>query len=158
MNTELIEKRGTAPLLELLNQFGGWPVLLGDKWIEKKWDWLDVLKRFRQTGLNINILFSFIVTENLRNSSIRSIDVRCLVNVYREFKLNIFLFGQIDQTKTDLPREYLIKGLDEDLVKAYYDFMIDIAVILGAERKQAENELLDALNFEIALANVCNNF
>lgn len=32
--------------------------------------------------------------------------------------------------------------------------MVDIAVIYGAERSRAEQELLDSLNFEIALANV----
>lgn len=53
-----------------------------------------------------------------------------------------------------LSREYLTKGLKDKIVKAYYDYMVDIAVIYGAERQRAERELLDSLNFEMALANV----
>lgn len=32
--------------------------------------------------------------------------------------------------------------------------MVDMAVIYGADRSRAERELMDSLNFEIALANV----
>lgn len=53
-----------------------------------------------------------------------------------------------------LRREFLIKGLDDKLVKAYYDYMIDIAVIFGAERARAEKELGESLRFEMKLANV----
>lgn len=53
-----------------------------------------------------------------------------------------------------LSREYLVKGLDEKIVKSYYEYMVDMAVIFGAERTRAERELMDSLNFEIALANV----
>lgn len=60
----------------------------------------------------------------------------------------------MDQTNSELGRELLILGLDEKFVKAYYDFMVSMAVTLGAEKENAEKEMLDALNFEIALANV----
>jgi Peptidase family M13 len=40
MNYEIIEKRGIEPLLELLDKFGGWP-LLNDDWDEKNFDWLN---------------------------------------------------------------------------------------------------------------------
>lgn len=53
-----------------------------------------------------------------------------------------------------MSREYLTKGLSDRIVKAYYEYMVDVAVIYGAERSRAERELLDSLNFEIALANV----
>lgn len=32
--------------------------------------------------------------------------------------------------------------------------MVDVAVIYGADRNAAEKQLMDALNFEMALANV----
>lgn len=44
--------------------------------------------------------------------------------------------------------------MDDKIVKAYYQYMVDIAVIYGAERQRAERELLESLEFEIALANV----
>lgn len=48
--------------------------------------------------------------------------------------------------------------MDDKTVKAYYDYMVDTAVIYGAEREIAEAELLEALEFEIALANVRTHF
>lgn len=44
--------------------------------------------------------------------------------------------------------------MEDKIVKAYYEYMVDIAVIYGAERDRAERELLESLEFEIALANV----
>lgn len=53
-----------------------------------------------------------------------------------------------------LRREFLIKGFNEKLVKAYYDYMVDIAVIFGADREKAKTELRESLEFEMKLANV----
>ena len=50
--------------------------------------------------------------------------------------------------------EFLAKGIQDTNVKAYYDFMVDVAVMFGANRSAAERELLDSLNFEIELAKV----
>lgn len=63
-------------------------------------------------------------------------------------------FFQLDQSALGLSREYLVKGKEDKIVKAYYEYMVDLAVIYGAERPRAEKELNDSLNFEIALANV----
>lgn len=49
----------------------------------------------------------------------------------------------------------MIRGLKEKIVNAYYKYMVDIAVVLGADKKRAEKELKEMLNFEIALAKVC---
>lgn len=68
------------------------------------------------------------------------------------------LILQIDQTSLELSREYLIKGMDDKDVKAYYNFMVDNAVIFGANRTRAEAELKDALEFEMKLANVIFGF
>lgn len=51
-------------------------------------------------------------------------------------------------------QELLVKGLEESTVKAYYNYMVDLAVIMGAKKPKAEDELKKALNFEIALAEV----
>lgn len=53
-----------------------------------------------------------------------------------------------------LSRQLLIGGLNESLTQAYYDYMVDMAVIFGAEKSRAEAELRESLNFEIGLANV----
>lgn len=61
---------------------------------------------------------------------------------------------QIDQAAIGLSREYLIKGMEDKIVKAYYEYQVDMAVIYGAERSRAQRELMESLEFEIALANV----
>lgn len=78
LNKTIIEQRGKAPLLDLLNEYGGWPVVSGDKWQDAKWNWLDVLKRFRKAGLDYDILFTFSVSKDYKNSTLRLIDVRKL--------------------------------------------------------------------------------
>lgn len=39
-------------------------------------------------------------------------------------------------------------------MKAYYQFMVENAIVFGANRTQAENEMKEALEFEFKLANV----
>lgn len=45
-------------------------------------------------------------------------------------------------------------NMTEPFVQAYHDYQVDLAVLFGAERPRAEVEMMEALNFEIALANV----
>lgn len=61
---------------------------------------------------------------------------------------------QLDEPKLELGREYLINGLDDDAVNAYYKFMVENAIVFGANRTIAENEMMEALELEIRLANV----
>ena len=42
MSSDIIENRREEPLLELLRNLGGWPVLMGDKWTGEKFDWVEV--------------------------------------------------------------------------------------------------------------------
>lgn len=76
-------------------------------------------------------------------------------------KLDYFLYFsilrclfQLDQASLGLSREYLNRGFSDKLVLAYYDYMVDIAALLGADRARAEVELKDSLQFEMKLANV----
>ena len=40
-----------------------------------------------------------------------------------------------DQASLGLTREYLIKGFDDDNVQVYYKFMVETAVLLGADEQ-----------------------
>lgn len=51
-------------------------------------------------------------------------------------------------------RSYLLRGLNDSAVAGYYKLMVESAVILGADREQAERDMLEALQFETILANV----
>ncbi|KAH1004491.1 hypothetical protein HUJ05_005292 [Dendroctonus ponderosae] len=60
----------------------------------------------------------------------------------------------LDQGSLGLRREFLTKGLNDKLVKAYYDYMVDIAVLFGADRAVASKDLAESLDFEMKLANI----
>lgn len=51
-------------------------------------------------------------------------------------------------------RQQLATGLNDSAVSAYYSLMVESATILGANRQEAEQQLLEVLNFETTLANV----
>ena len=61
---------------------------------------------------------------------------------------------QLDQP--EVGREYMRNGLNDLVVQAYYSYMVDIAVYLGANRSYATQELGESLQFHIDLADVRN--
>ena len=71
----MAEERGLQPLEEILNEFGGWPVVVGDNWDESSFEWIEILYKFNRFGYSINFLMSFYVTVDQKNSTARIIDV-----------------------------------------------------------------------------------
>lgn len=134
MNRSAIEARGITPLIDMLKNLGGWPVLDGDKWDEKSFSWKDSVYRFRSSGYSVDYFLDFSISVDVKNSNRRIID--------------------LDQASLGLSREYLNRGFSDKLVQAYYEYMVDLATILGADRKRAETELKQSLEFEIKLANI----
>ncbi|GLV37814.1 Neprilysin 2 [Carabus blaptoides fortunei] len=134
MNKTSIEARGLGPMKEMITKLGGWPVLEGTNWKDGDFDWKQSVYKFRKVGYSVDYFIDFSVGIDFKNSTRRIID--------------------LDQAQLGLRREYLIKGLEDKIVKAYYEYMIDIAVIFGAEREAAKKELMDSLQFEIKLANI----
>lgn len=61
---------------------------------------------------------------------------------------------QIDQPYFWLDKAVLLRSLEDPMVKAYYKYQVNLAVIYGADFERAAIEMKEALNFEIALANV----
>lgn len=53
-----------------------------------------------------------------------------------------------------MAKDYLDKGIDSEAVQAYLKFMVDNAVLFGGNKEIAEQELKEALEFEIRLAEV----
>lgn len=66
---------GANPLFEILDKFGGWPVIKGDKWNENHWHWLDAHKKMFAHGLNSDVMMEFSIAPHYRDSSKRVIYV-----------------------------------------------------------------------------------
>jgi len=70
----------------------------------------------------------------MRNSSYRVIDV--------------------DHPGLGMAREYLMKGVNDPDVRAYYEYMLDVVTLLDGETELAAKDMTDVLTFEINLANI----
>lgn len=132
-NVSIIEYLQERPLRELLNSVGGWPVIDGSEWNETAFDWQKTIALFRKHGVYMNFLMDLSVVKDLKNSS------RYIL--------------QLDQPYFGLPdRGYFLKGMTDHVVQAYYQFMVDTAILLGANETIAKDEMLKALLFETELA------
>lgn len=69
MNQLTIESRGIKPLADLLEAHGGWPVINGDSWSEETFNWVEMLKKIRISGLETSIIFELSVNIDPDNSS-----------------------------------------------------------------------------------------
>lgn len=134
MNTTHIEMMGNEPLLRIVQEVGGWPAVDGDKWNASKFDWMEALFALRKVGFGHNIFLSVSIGPDIRNNTRHIVD--------------------LDQASLGMPdRNYLLKGMEDPLVSAYYQLMVDSAVLLGANKTKAEEEMKAALLFEISMAN-----
>ncbi|XP_063380922.1 neprilysin-4-like [Cydia fagiglandana] len=132
MNYEILQKRGHQPLLDLLNLFGGWPIL-DPRWLPLNFDWLDVMAKLRL--YNNDILISEWVGPDIKNSD--------------EYVI------QFDQTSLGLPtREYFLQSSNKVYLDAYKHYLIKIALLMGGSKNHVLQSAENLINFEIKLANI----
>lgn len=136
MNETAIEENGLKTIRNVLKKLGGWPVLEGDAWQEATFDWKQTVYTSKKLGYPFNHFFTFMIGRDLKNSTKQVI--------------------KIDEASFGLPVRNLAKGWDDSMTEAYYDYMVDIAVIFGANKTTAEEELEESLQFEIELAEISN--
>ncbi|CRL07419.1 CLUMA_CG020392, isoform A [Clunio marinus] len=134
LNKDFIEKRELDPIRNIHKAMGGWPAVEGDNWDEKAWSWQKAAINCRKYGYSVDYVIDFSVSTDLKNSSTKIID--------------------IDQSDLGLSQVFLKKGIDHPVVSAYHSFQVDMAVLYGADRKHAEEQMREALEFEFGLANI----
>ncbi|KAH8304740.1 hypothetical protein KR044_004215, partial [Drosophila immigrans] len=135
MNKTRIESLGSTPVAKLAKSLGGWPLIEGDKWnANYTWTWQEQIKKFRAAGFDTNYIIDFTVQVDLQNSSKRIIN--------------------LDQASLGITLEYMRKGFTDTVVSAYYVYMVDVAVLFGAQKDEAKQQMLQSLEFEMALANI----
>ncbi|KAF7995392.1 hypothetical protein HCN44_006499 [Aphidius gifuensis] len=135
MDTKAIEEQGEKSFLNYFEQLGGWPVLKKDnEWNETLFDWKNqLLKVFGKTYWSTGF-FEFNLVTDIKNNSRRVIT--------------------LGDYSSSLPRNYLLRGLNDESVSNYFNYMVNVSVAFGAEQEQAKKELREALEFEIKLINL----
>ena len=134
MSTEALENSGLEPIKKLLNDLGGWPVLQD---ISCNWDtfeWADFTIKSMELGLDVDYIVEHDVDQDSRNTIER-----------------VIIF---DQPDLGMKRDYLIQGFENKEVQYYYNYMVEAAILLGANKERARLEMKEALLLEIDLANI----
>merc|ERR1711971_680364 len=98
MDTESIEEKSVEHLKALLDDIGGWPVLLGEKWQAKagaSTNWHELSMKASDKGFSSDRMISIGISTDDKDSTRRILEV--------------------DQPSLGLSREYLIKGAEMTL-------------------------------------------
>ncbi|XP_014221470.1 neprilysin-2-like [Trichogramma pretiosum] len=127
INVRRIERDGTEPFFKIFRAFGGWPVLQDkSQWDENTWNWSESINKLGEKFILIFPVIIAVQPDN-RNSSRNIIKLLS----FHDALLATFLDNS-----------------DNDLYKAYRDFMINVTVKLGANRDFAKLEMQKVLEFE----------
>ena len=72
---------------------------------------------------------------------------------------NTIGFFQFDQSDLMLPNaDYYMLGFNHPIIKTYYNILVEVALLLGADKEVALKDMHDLIEFEMHLANVSNSF
>ncbi|XP_015110388.2 neprilysin-2-like [Diachasma alloeum] len=126
MNTTAIRAQSLKQLLTDLTELGGWPVLEGDRWDERSFNWIESTYNVRDRGYPFDYFLR--------------------VTVEPDWKNNIKRVIYLDKAALKVPLE----ALSFDKTK----YMVDIAVMLGAKPESAEEEMRSLLDFEAEIYSV----
>jgi neprilysin len=133
---EIMEKLGAKPMVQLLNDVGGWNVT-GSEFNITKWSLQKILQKLHNT-YNMGGLFGWAVGEDDRNSSKHII--------------------QIDQGGLTLPTRdnYINKTAQhEKILIAYHEYMTKVAILLGAtDENDTRRQMKEVIDFETRLAEI----
>lgn len=59
---------GIAPMVEILEKYGGWPVIKGSDWKPDNWNWLEINKQISNDGF-IDLVLDWGIGVDLKNST-----------------------------------------------------------------------------------------
>ncbi|XP_057661245.1 neprilysin-2-like [Diorhabda carinulata] len=120
MNETAIARRGLKKVKEILKLIGGWPTLEGYNWDQKRFDWMESLHKLRQYGLNFDVFFRITVEKDDRGTNYR------------------YVLGIHEAMYSPNEPNSEIRGL-------MFRYMVDIAVLFGADRNIAAEDVREVL-------------
>ncbi|CAC5413370.1 MMEL1 [Mytilus coruscus] len=146
MDQQTIETRGVEPILKYLSALGGWPVL--GTWDSKNFDYIDLLavtkpllKDWQFDYQMSGVVIGMTVQKDFGEKGPYAIYLD-------QPRLGQFdFFGLPNQEVYRLGRHNLYN-------KAYEEYLVDVAVSLGAHPNIAKKDMCDVVEFETALAKI----
>ncbi|XP_051895036.1 endothelin-converting enzyme 1-like isoform X2 [Pristis pectinata] len=131
MNERKIEELQEKPLLDIINKLGGWN-------ISRVWNKDNFQEVLRSVTINYraNPFFSVYVSTDSKNSNSNVI--------------------QVDQSGISLPSRdyYLNKTANSKVLTAYFNYMVDLGMLLGGEEASTRAQMQQVLDLETTLANI----
>lgn len=98
MNIAQIENQGLKPILDVLSEVGGWPVLLDVGWdTDNSWILQNFIVESKSRGFSPEAFFSFKVDTDFKESSKRTIEVSKFIS---------YLFNLKTYFQTDRPAKF----------------------------------------------------
>ncbi|KAF5272766.1 hypothetical protein FQA39_LY07793 [Lamprigera yunnana] len=134
MDLDAIEREGLNGIKRFLFEIGGWPILNKHRTNDTQFKWEEMVYKIRKTGFYQTGFYNLYIGTNILNTT-----------------QNIII---LDEGYTTINKEYLVDGFKNPIVKAYYNFMLDFAIILGADPNCAKKEVKNIINFEVKLAKI----
>ncbi|KAJ8667237.1 hypothetical protein QAD02_008899 [Eretmocerus hayati] len=132
VNQEQSSQSIRADYDKILQRVGGWPVL-GNKYHDQSnFDWRETMYKFRDMGFPDNFFVHVVYSQDLENSTLRSL--------------------YVGETQLSYPRWFLSQDRKSILIEAYFTYMVDVSVALGANEERAKVELEKVLQFEMDVA------
>ncbi|CAD7079642.1 unnamed protein product [Hermetia illucens] len=132
MNLDVLKQRGLQPLMQFVEDYGGWPAL-HSKQDESDYDWVNITAHFSLLGRNILLHTS--VTEDLKNSN---------ENIIYFYEPMLGLQNRDD---------YLLESNALHLA-AYRNFTETVLTLLGVAPEEAAKTAKEIVDFEIQLAKI----
>lgn len=83
LNETMLNEQGIAPMVEILERYGGWPVVMGDKWNANDWNWVEIQKKMYNDGFTNNLILEVSFGPHHKNSSKNVLNVMLSVHQIR---------------------------------------------------------------------------
>lgn len=93
MNVSEIDRKGSQPLINIIDKLGGWPVL-HQNWSDTNWSLTGIHKLLNDLGIIDDMLIPLIITSNDKNNSRNILAVSIIFYILIElFQMEFFCFN-----------------------------------------------------------------